>query len=244
VWPQLLERVSDAPFLRPKTASHFVRRVNPSNPNGEAPLAAPDDSSFSPDYVARMVDLGRSVDAVESMLPPDDLTARDLRRRLYTATAPGYQFDPLAGTPWLDSVDASTSRFFTTAAPVGSTSFTFTSSEGKIPIQFGDPGPTPLQIRVELQSSNLTFPRDNPQNITLDRPGIVADFPVIAQGSGESTISVLVQAPDGQTINTSSVTVRSTAVNRIALLVTAGAGLGLVLLYARRWLRRRRNATT
>jgi hypothetical protein len=236
--------VSDAPFLRPKTASHFVRRVNPSNPNGEAPLSTPDDSSFSPDYVARMVDLGRSVNAVGSMLPADDLTARDLRRRLYTATAPGYQFDPVAGTPWLDSVDATTSSFFAAAKPVGSEEFTFTSSEGTIALQFGNPGPTPLKILVELQSASFTYPRGNQRDATLDRPGVTVSFPVVAQGSGQSQIVAVVYAPDGQEISRTNITVRSTAVNSIALFITVGAGIGLVLLYARRWLRRRRNATT
>jgi hypothetical protein len=45
-------------------------------------------------------------------------------------------------------------------------------------------------------------------------------------------------------INTTRIEVRSTAVNRIALLVTAGAAAGLVALYARRWVRRRKTAAS
>ena len=244
-WPPLLERIGDAPFLLPRTVSHLVKQVNPSNPNGQAPLATQDDSQFDAGYVARITELEGSVDALGSMLPADDLTARDLRRRLFQATAPPYQFDPTAGAPWLDSVQAATERAFSAATPAGSKEFTFTSTEGTIPIRFGDPGPAPLSIAVELQSANVTFPRGATQSVTL-MPGqpTLIEVPVVANGSGESTIVVIVRAPDGREVSTTLFSVRSTAVNRIALLVTAGAAAGLVILYARRWVRRRRIAAT
>jgi hypothetical protein len=246
VWSPLLSRVSDAPFLTPVTATKLVNKIDVDNfhPNGEAPLTSPDTSEFDPAYATQIAGLDNSIEALGSMLPADDQTPTDLRRRLFTATSPVYQLDPASGQPWLDSISSTTGHAFAAATPAGSDSFTFTSSEGTIPIQFGDPGPTPLSITVELRSSSITFPRDNPQSLTLERPSQVIQFDAIAQGSGESTITVLVRAPDGQPISTSSITVRSTAVNRIALLVTAGAGLGLVVLYARRWFKRRKSATT
>jgi hypothetical protein len=249
VWSTLLERIGDAPFLEPVTASQLVAKVNqPGNANGTsetpAPLAAQDDSSFGQDYVARITTLEGSVDAVGSMLPAEDLTARDLRRRLFVATAPAYQFDPLAGAPWLDSVQATTDRVFAAAKPAGSEQFTFSSTAGEIPIRFGDPGPTPLAISVELRSSSFTFPDGNRKDITLNGPNTIVQFPVVTQGSGQNEILVLVHAPDGRVINTTRIEVRSTAVNRIALLVTAGAAAGLVALYARRWVRRRKTAAS
>jgi hypothetical protein len=248
VWSPLLSRLSDAPFLKPVTASILAHKVDVEGlgyANRVTPLSAPDTSVFDPAYTTQITDLTRSIEAYGSMLPDGNQTPTDLRRRLFTATAPQYQFDPTAGQPWLDSVSAATAGAFAAAEPTGSSQFTFTSSEGTIPIQFGDPGPSPLTITVELQSPSFTFPSGNSKSLTLEQPGgQVIEFDAIAQGSGESTINVLVHAPDGQTISTTRVTVRSTAVNRIALLVTAGAGLGLVLLYARRWSRRRRNATS
>jgi hypothetical protein len=85
--------------------------------------------------------------------------------------------------------------------------------------------------------------------VTLDQPGQVVSFPVVAQASGSNSIFVFVRAPNGRQIPeqpgppAATIVVRSTALNHIALLVTIGAAFGLVLLYARRWFRRRRNPT-
>jgi hypothetical protein len=252
VWSPLLARLSDAPFLKPVIASTLVQQVDVESlgyANGEAPLTAPDTSTFEDAYVARIGTVTRQIEALNSMLPADDPTTTDLRRRLFLSTAPDYQFDPPAGAPWLDSIEATTGRAFAAATPTaatgaGSASFTFTSRDGTIPLQFGDPGPTPLHISVELQATTFTFPDGNRKDVTLEQPGQQVMFDVVAQGSGQSQIVVVVRAPDGQVISTTNLTVRSTAVNHIALLVTVGAGVGLVLLYARRWVRRRRNATT
>jgi hypothetical protein len=251
VWLPLLEGIGGAPFLKPVTVSALVDHVHPTNPNVNptdpndfAPLNAPDDSSFEPDYASRITTLEGSVDALGSMLPADDLTARDLRRQLFIATAPPYQFDPTAGSAWLDAAEAATGRAFAAATPTGSRQFTFTSTEGKIPVQFGDPGPTPLNITVELQSTSFTFPSGNQKAVTLDHGGVVVEFPVIAQTSGLSQIDVVVRAPDGREIDRTRIDVRSTAVNHIALLVTAGAAAVLVALYMRRWVRRRRTAVS
>lgn len=250
LWAPLLSRLSDAPFLKPVTATQLVQQVHPdeTNVNEEAPLAAPDSSQFEPDYAAAIEDLTRAVDAYGSMLPSGDQIPTDLRRRLFLATAPAYLIDPAAGQPWLDSVNEGTSRAFNAVHPAVSTStaFTFTSREGTIPIQMGDPGPTPLHVIVELQSTGFTFldPPGNPQDVTLQQPGQEITFDVVAEGSGQSTMFVIVRAPDGQEISRQTITVRSTAVNRIALIITAGAALGLVALYARRWFRRRKRAAT
>jgi hypothetical protein len=52
-------------------------------------------------------------------------------------------------------------------------------------------------------------------------------------------MQVEVFAPSGRRISRQTITVQSTALNSIALLVTAGAAALLIVLYARRWVRRR-----
>ena len=49
---------------------------------------------------------------------------------------------------------------------------------------------------------------------------------------------VSVLAPDGRAISDQTILVRSTTLNTIALAITAAAAAGLLLLYARRWVRR------
>jgi hypothetical protein len=62
---------------------------------------------------------------------------------------------------------------------------------------------------------------------------------VVSNTSGQSPIEIKVRAPNGRFISRRIVSVRSTAVNRIALIVTIAAALGLLALYSRRWIRRR-----
>jgi hypothetical protein len=75
---------------------------------------------------------------------------------------------------------------------------------------------------------------------------------VIANASGKNPLYLSIRAPNGTALpnlnltdapTITPITVRTTAVNRIALFVTLAAAIGLVALYARRWFRRRTSPT-
>jgi hypothetical protein len=118
-------------------------------------------------------------------------------------------------------------------------------------MQMGNPGDDSYNVQVELSSSTFSFPDGGIQNVTVDRPGTIVQFRVIANASGQSTLNLSIRAPNGTLIPNqndggatfTTITVRSTAVNRIALFVTLAAALGLIALYARRWFRRRTSPT-
>jgi hypothetical protein len=65
-------------------------------------------------------------------------------------------------------------------------------------------------------------------------------FNVVAQTTGRFQVEVLVETPEGGPIADSSIVVRSTAYNRVALIVTIGAALFLAAWWGRRFLPRRR----
>jgi hypothetical protein len=242
LWAPLLLRLADAPFLTPVTATQLVDQVHPTNANGAAPLAAPDASRFDTTYAADIQRLTGNVEAYASMLPSEneDIPTA-LRRELFVATAPPFLDDPEAGRPWLASVDATTQGAFDAIAPTVSQQFTFSSREGTIPVLMGNPGEIPLRVSVELDSPNFTFPDGNKQTNVVQAPGDTWNFTVVAETSGQNPVYLTELAPNGQLIyGPTAITVRSTAVNHIALLVTLGAALVLVALYARRWVRRRR----
>jgi hypothetical protein len=249
LWASLLTKLNDAPFLMPVTATQLADQVNPPNPNEDAALASPDASQFDAAYADTIDRLTHSVETYGSMLPSGSQMPTELLRKLYVSTAAPYLADPVAGQPWHTSVDATTAGAFNSVLPqVTQQTFTFTSREGQISFALGDPGLTPLQVIVELESNSFTFPQGNRQSVNVDHPGAVVSFPVVAQASGANSIAVFVRAPNGQQLPSTgppaaTIVVRSTAVNHIALLVTIGAALGLVALYARRWVRRRRNPT-
>jgi hypothetical protein len=182
---------------------------------------------------------------------------QDLRRRLFTATEPAYLTDPLAGEPWLSSMNTTVSQAFAAVTPEGVNTpggtgqglhFTLTSHEGTIPLQMGDPGDHAYHVTVELRSQDFTFPGGDQKDVTVDRPGVPVSFSVIANTSGQNSIYLSVRDPNGRVVpinpdgstNPIPIAVRTTAVNSIALLVTVLAALALVALYVRRWFRRRR----
>jgi hypothetical protein len=237
VWRPLFERLAEAPFLQPMHAQDFVAAVSPPGP--DARLRAPDDGAFSPSYAESIRSLGRDVEAFESMLTEPGQIPDRLQRDLMFAASARYLDDETAGRRWLDSVGDTVGGAFTSTTPTVNTLFTFTSGEGSIPLRMGDPGSTPLAVTVELQSAQFDFPDGAVQDIVLERPAQIVTFRVVAKAAGQNPIQVIVRAPSGRPISEQTITVRSTALNRIALLVTAGAGGVLLLLYSRRWVRRR-----
>ena len=69
VYAPLMDRVAAAPFLARVTGPSLAGAVEP--PGAAATLAAPDTETFSDDYVARIRDLRRDVEAYASMLEAD-----------------------------------------------------------------------------------------------------------------------------------------------------------------------------
>ena len=119
-------------------------------------------------------------------------------------------------------------------------------------MQMGDPGDNTYHVTVELQSQDFSFPNGDQQNVTVDQPGELVSFRVIANSSGQNSLYLSVRDPNGRLVpinpdgstNPIAIAVRTTAVNSIALLVTVAAALALVALYSRRWFRRRRTSPT
>jgi hypothetical protein len=241
MWGPLLQRVANAPFLEPTHAQSFVAKVTP--PPDPVTLRAPDTLTFTPTYAGEVLRLRGDATAYASMLVEDSKVPERLRTHLLYATSRAYLSpNEPAGRPWLEGVARVTTPAFASVTPRVDQVFTFTSREGTIPLRMGDPGDDPLRVTVQLQSSQFEFPDGDRQEVVLERPDQIVSFDVVAKAAGRNPIRVIVTAPSGEVIAQRNIAVGSTAVNRIALLVTLAAGAGLVLLYARRRVRRRRAA--
>jgi hypothetical protein len=129
---------------------------------------------------------------------------------------------------------------FSAATPRTSQQFTLDSSSGTIPIRLGDPGGRILNVTIELSSSHLRFPQGSARSVRITEPDQIVFFPVETASAGRITVLAVVKAPppSGRKVAETTLFVRSTAYSRIALLVTGGAALVLVLLWARRFVRR------
>ncbi|MEX0984842.1 MAG: hypothetical protein WD096_07305 [Actinomycetota bacterium] len=239
IWPALVGRLSDAPFLEPVHAQEFVARVFPAGEN--AVLLDPATTTFSDAYAQRILALHHDIDAYASMLVEPGTTPDGLRRRLLRAESQIFLGSgETAAQAWIDPVAELTGAAFASTTPQVQQVFTFTSGEGTVPLRMGDPGDIPLRVVVVMQASQFDFPGGAEQEVTLERPNQLLEFDVRARASGQNPIAVTVRTPNGREISTQTIVVRTTELNSIALLITGGAGVGLLLLYARRRLRRAR----
>ena len=238
VWGPLVDRIVGAPFLRRAHAATLVELVEPPGP--AATLATPDSQTFTAAYVDRIRSLERDVATYRSMLAEPSEESERLRDALLQAESAVFlgAGEP-GGVPWLDEVARVTGAAFAGTTPQVSQAFTLTSTEGTLPLRMGDPGPLPLHVTVRLESSRFSFPEGAEQEVTLVAPDQVVEFAITATGSGQSPIRVVVEAPDGRPISEQTVVVRTSAVNVIALVVTAAAALVLLVVGVRRWMARR-----
>ena len=243
LWSPLLRRLGEAPFLARLHAQDFVTDVNPAGPTEV--LRAPSTASFSRFYTGAIRDERRDTQAYRSMLTQPSAVPDQLEQDLLYAEAGVYIGAETKGRAWFDQVHTVTNSVFSKILPPrsgGPPTFTFTSRAGTIPIQMGDPGSTPLTVVVQLRSAWFRFPDGSAQTVTLQAPNQVVKFRVEATaGSQEHPIVMMVRSPSGRLLDQpTTLAVRTAAVNLIALIVTAAAALGLVVLWTRRLLRVRR----
>lgn len=232
-----MRRLADAPFLHALTARQLVHQVFPVGDT--AALASPSDAAFPRIYADAIRDARRRVDGYESMLRQVSPVPDRLQRNLLMAESGEYVSNLPEGARWIAQVDAVTGALFERAVPDTSQIFTLTTREGTIPIRMGDPGVTPITIELQFRSSRFTFPDGDRQTIELDGPNQIANLRVVATGAGPGTIEVVTRAPNNLPLHQQQLVVRVTAVNRIALTITALAALLLAGLWIRRVIRRR-----
>lgn len=236
IWRPLLRRLSEAPFLRAAHADAFAERINPAQEEAEVIAST---ARFPRDYVEAIRQERRDVTAFRSMLVEPSAQPDRLERNLLFAQAGQYVADPLDGRRWYDQVNAATDSIFRRVLPDVQQEFLMTSTEGSLPLRMGDPGPAPLTVRVQLRSSSFDFPGGGLQTVTLTGPDQIVTFDVVAKASGPQTIRVKTKSPSGRDLgDDQNLAVRTTAVNAVALWITAGAGALLLLLWSRRFVRR------
>ena len=107
-----------------------------------------------------------------------------------------------------------------------------------LPVRVASEAAERLRVSITLDSSHLA--RAASEDVVLE-PGETQTltFDVDLKTTGRFPVDVLVEAPGGRVIAQRSVTVRSTAYNRVALFITIAAAVVLLLAWGRRFLRRR-----
>ena len=121
---------------------------------------------------------------------------------------------------------------------------TLTSRRASIPITLLNSTGRPLQVRVRLESDQLRFLDGAERFVTLASQNTTERFRVESRSTGAFPLEITVTSPDGLLpINTSELTIRSTVVSGVGAVLTAGAGLFLLVWWGNdlRRSRHRRN---
>lgn len=238
IWGQVMRRLAKAPFLQRIPASELGSKVRPRPLPAALEGLAPE--GFTPAYADALAATADRVTAFETIVEEPATDTDRLRRSMFYAEASQYIDNEGSGRIWIEAVNGAIDRTFAGLRPDTTRVLTFTSRSGTIPLRVGDPGNKVLNVRVELASGRVEFLDGNVRLVRLEQPNQVITFQVEFKAAGPSNIDVFVTSPDGAAILSQSVlVVRSTAVNPIALIITAGAGLVLVGLWSRRLFRRR-----
>ena len=228
--------VAGAPWLRPVSARDLVASFPPGNPDA---LAAPSPVSFSSAYVSELKQARRRIDVYRSMLVDGSDEPERLDTQLLLAESEDFLVDPTAGFAFVSAASDHVTAVFEAVTADAGDIVTLTSRTGSsLPVRITSQAEERLRVSVALVSQYLT--RSPSQDIVLE-PGDTQTliFDVDLKTTGRFPVLVQVVAPGGRVIEESSVTVRSTAYNRIALIITIAAALVLVTAWARRFLPRR-----
>jgi hypothetical protein len=112
---------------------------------------------------------------------------------------------------------------------------TLTSDSGGIPVTVSNEGPHSLKFSVQLVSTRIREEPATPVQTLAPGESETLRLQARLRSTGRFPVRVLMVSPSGRLIGETQIVVRSTAYNRIALLITIGAALVLLLVWARRF---------
>jgi Family of unknown function (DUF6049) len=230
-FPPIVRGVATAPWLAPSVVGGFVATFPPTD---ESVLASPSFRRFPTSYVASLKQARRRIETLRSMLPDSSLEPARLETMLLLAEARQYLTSPTEGLEFIDAARRSVRAAVDDLALETVDSVTLTSDSGGIPVTVSNEGPHSLEFSVQLVSTRL---REVPATPVELAPGESETLRLSAslRSTGRFEVHVLMVSPSGRLIGEESLVVRSTAYNGIALLITIGAALVLLLVWARRF---------
>jgi hypothetical protein len=119
---------------------------------------------------------------------------------------------------------------------------TLTSRTGTIPLRLRNDNAFPVEVVVDLESERLDFPEGEQLRTALPPGETQLDVRVETRASGAFTLEARVGSPDGIIeLTETEYKVRSTALSGVGVVLSVGAGLILLVWWARHFRNLRRN---
>jgi hypothetical protein len=228
--------VSGAPWLTTRSPAELLVAFPPTE---TSELAAPSLRRFAGTYVSELKQARRRVDTLRSMLSAESDLPPQLDTMLLLAEARQYLSEPTPGLAFITAVrDAAEGIFASLTLDTVSTVTLTSESGGGIPVTVSNGADESLRVTVRLVSQHLRETLSSDLELAPDASETVR-FQAQLRSTGRFPVRVQLVSPSGRVIDQESIVVRSTEYNRIALVITVGAALMLLVLWARRFVPRR-----
>jgi hypothetical protein len=240
--PAFSSLVGRSPWLNPVTARELAA-VTPNREQHPIPNRAY--PHFSPDYISHLLFARATVAQFGQTAEGAKPLVDRLQAQLWLADAGGFVSDPLRGRSFIDSAYEVVQQTYK-GVVVSPGLVTLTSRQGNILITLRNSTGYTISARIVLIADRrISFVNGESRKITLPPLQRTLTFAVRAETTGRFPVKVRIQTPGDpgipQTITETEVLVRSTAYNRIALVLTIAAALFLLGWWGRRFLPRRRS---
>ncbi len=238
----LLAGLASSPILRATTLAEIFDQVPAATARGGATLAR----TLVPVTPARALagaevrSARSSLRAFATMLTADNGLDDDFEAMLLTALSTDLR--PSQRASYLRGLDAAIAAEAALIEVPSERSVTLTARRGEIPVTVLSRAAYPVLLRLEVVSAKLDFPDGASRAIELTRRNTTELFSVRARTSGTFPLRLRLTSPDGALVlGSSRFVVRSTAASGVGVILSAGAGVFLLVWWARHLARGRRN---
>ncbi|MBA2725816.1 MAG: hypothetical protein H0U53_07500 [Actinobacteria bacterium] len=234
----LLRGLRGAPWLRTFTATEALDRATPKAREivGEArPIQNTPGGSFydSIDGARQLID-----SFATAVSPTSDRLLR-LRRNVLVAESRSWWPDSGQGSAYAQGAEQEAVNQLDQISLGGVENLTLTSREGQLQLILVNDGLQPLRVQIRFVTPNLLLADDTIED-QFEPGSTPLNIEAIVRTSGTFPVNVVVETIDGRyRIVEREIVVRSTSLNQIALGLTIGALLFLILFYTTRAIRRR-----
>jgi len=186
----------------------------------------------SSEYFLALGSARRALDRYAELSPPAEQTAAFEQRLLVAESAEWWASKSLTdkGRSFAREIPTAVERQLSLVKGPGPQTITLTSRTGVLPLTVTSSLRYPIHVVVKLVSDRLTFP--DGKTIKLDElnPGTkTLTVRTVAYGAGTFPLRVRLETGGGSLISESSLNIRSTAYSVVAVSITGGAALFLVL---------------
>jgi hypothetical protein len=240
---EALTSLTEGPaVVRPVTVDEMF--AVPAPGDGDQPLVI--DLAEDGDPSSGLADLPEPMARAQSLLAGlaamlnDSALIRALHRSLWIA--PGRDTPDEHRLAYVQRVDDTQASLAAAVNAPETFRITLTAREGTIPLSIANTSSETVRVRVQLASSQMEFP--DGETIDLDVPpgGTRTDVEVRLRASGAFPLSVTITSPDSSVVlDRTRFTIRSTAISGVGLVLSIGAGLFLLVWWARHWRTTRRS---